>query len=158
MINYSFHSFQPKTWTHVAVTYNIPSTEANIYVNGVQQTKYTVTTQGANHARAKLSQNWDEEVSIGRSVVGSSVQQARQLVGKLAEFYLYPCALGPEQVLKLKEKKCMESKCVEMFISPLPLTLSYPPTHLSLFLRLPDIGIDHESHITNTGTSNKSVT
>ena len=98
-----------KTWTHVAVTYNILSNEANIYVNGIRQERYALYVQGANPDQAKLSQNWEEEVSIGRSVVASSVQQARQLHGKLDEFYLYPCALGPEKINKLKEKKCEES-------------------------------------------------
>ena len=103
---------KPKVWTHIAASYDIRTDKVGVYVDGIKITTFT----GIDTRRSdKLNQNWKEETSIGKFVYTPS--RVRYMRGRVDEYYIYPCALGAEQVNLLKDKTCEESRFFMKFSS-----------------------------------------
>ena len=93
-----------QVWTHLAASYDLESDKVQMFINGKEINSFT----RVDRKRIKeLSQDWREQTSIGKFVYTPS--RVRNLRGRLDEYYVYPCALGPGQINRLKDKKCEES-------------------------------------------------
>jgi len=100
-----------KVWTHLAASYDFETDRVQMFINGKQINSFTrIDIQHST----KLSLDWREQASIGKFVYTSS--RVRHMRGRLDEYYIYPCALGPGQISRLKDKKCEESK-LEFYIT-----------------------------------------
>ena len=98
-------SVNAKQWVHIAGTYNLQQDKVHIYVNGTEMTSFTRVDQQKSKL---LSQDWSELAALGKFQYTRTVK--RNMRGKMDEFYMYPCALGPKHIQKLKDRKCTESK------------------------------------------------
>ena len=96
--------FKAKVWTHLAASYDMATDTARMFVNGKEIDTFSRID---SRRSTKLSQDWSEQASIGKFLYTD--RRARYLRGRLDEYYIYPCALGPGQVDRLMNKKCEES-------------------------------------------------
>lgn len=86
------------TWVHLTGIYNPNSKQALIYINGRPVLDYEQTEPQETES---LSTDWSKTAYIGTFMDDQGVP--RQFKGALDEFYIFPCALSGEQILKLKD-------------------------------------------------------
>lgn len=96
---------KPKVWTHLVASYDVFTDKVRMFVNGKEHTSFRRTDL---RRTTTLSQDWREEATIGK--FRYTAARTRYLRGRLDEYYIYPCALGPGQAERLMNKKCEESK------------------------------------------------
>lgn len=104
---------KPQVWTHIAATYDLQSDLVHLYVNGKEMTSFTRVDRRRSEM---LSQDWSEATTAGKFLY--TTNRVRYLRGRLDEYYLYPCALAPQQVNSLMDKTCQESRsnCQNYFL------------------------------------------
>ena len=94
-----------KVWTHLAASYDVDTDKVQMFINGKEINSFLRVDLRRSPT---LSQDWSEQTSIGKFQYHSS--RARYLRGRLDEYYIYPCALGPGQINRLKDQQCNERK------------------------------------------------
>lgn len=77
-------------WFHYAATYDQPSNQVTVYING------NVIFNGAATINANIGADWDSGARIG-----STTSDARPFTGQMDEFYLFKRALSKAEILTL---------------------------------------------------------
>ena len=103
------------TWVHLAGIYNPNSKQALIYINGRPVLDYEQTDQQQTEF---LSTDWSKAAYIG--AFRDDQGPPRQFKGALDEFYIFPCALSGDQIVKLKDTHKMRK-----FVNDLCLNILY---------------------------------
>ena len=115
------------TWVHLAGIYNPNSKQALIYINGHPVLDYEQTEP---HETDSLSTDWSKGAFIGSFT--DDLGTSRQFKGALDEFYMFPCALTGQQIVKLRDthkmRKFMLDCCVkaQRLVDSISISLSRP--------------------------------
>jgi len=98
-------------WVHLAGIYNPNSKQALIYINGRPVLDYDQTEPQQTEF---LSTDWSKAAYIGNFMDDQG--PPRQFKGALDEFYIFPCALSGDQIVKLKDTHKMRKFVNDLFV------------------------------------------